>query len=120
MDKKINFEDLPVLFIDLSLKVEQLIDKVSKLNNETEKLVWFDIDALCNYLPQKPAKQTVYEWCTKRKIPFHKVGGHKGKLTVFLKAEIDEWILNSNVKSDKIITDEAINYIKNGKKRNNK
>lgn len=121
MNRKINLEDLPNLVVDLSLKVDQLIDKITKLSKDEENTpVWFDIGTLCDYLPQRPAKQTVYEWCSKRKIPFHKVGGSKGKHTVFLKSEIDEWLLSSNIKSEAIIADEAIKYIKNAEKRYHK
>lgn len=121
MNRKINLEDLPNLVVDLSLKVDQLIDKITKLSKDEENTpVWFDIGTLCDYLPQRPAKQTVYEWCSKRKIPFHKAGGIRGKHNVFLKSEIDEWLSKSNIKSEENIVDEAIKFTKNENKRNHK
>ena len=116
-----NLEDLPNLVVDLSLKVDRLLEQISKLTNrEEDKSIWFDIDGLCNYLPQKPAKQTVYEWCSSRKIPYHKAGGIKDKHTLFLKSEIDQWLMNADIKYEATIENEVINYMKNGKKRNNK
>lgn len=121
MNRKMNLEDLPNLVVNLSAKVDQLLEQINKLSNkEEDKTVWFDIDGLCNYLPQKPAKQTVYEWCSARKIPFHKAGGIRGKHNVFLKSEIDEWLSKSNIKSEENIVDEAIKFTKNENKRNHK
>ena len=49
--------------------------------------IWFDINQLCGYLPEKPSKGCVYAWVAARKIPFHK----RGKKLLFLKSEIDSW-----------------------------
>ena len=49
---------------------------------------WFNLDQICKYLPDKPAKATVYGWVSKRLIPYHK----KGKSLSFLKSEIDQWL----------------------------
>ncbi len=49
---------------------------------------WFDLNELCQYLPDKPKKQTVYGWINQRLIPFHKTT----KKLQFLKSEIDNWI----------------------------
>ena len=121
MKQKISLEELPNLVVDLASKVDKLQEQISKLqNNEEATPVWFDINTLCNYLPQKPAKQTVYEWCANRKIPYHKSGGIKGKHTLFLKREIDEWLMNANIKSEEIIEDEVNIYLKNEDKRYHK
>lgn len=121
MNQKISLEELPNLVVDLASKVDKLLEQISKLqNNEEATPVWFDINALCNYLPQKPAKQTVYEWCANRKIPFHKTGGIKGKHTVFLKSEIDQWLMNADIKTRAKIENEVVNFLKNEKKTNHK
>lgn len=49
---------------------------------------YFTIDQLREYLPQKPAKQTVYQWVHFKQIPYHK----RGKSVLFRRIEIDEWI----------------------------
>ena len=75
-----------------------LIDKVEKietlLGTQTAIAVepadrWFNLQELCDYLPDRPAKQTVYGWIGNHIIPFHK----KGKKLQFLKSEIDAWLL---------------------------
>jgi excisionase family DNA binding protein len=52
---------------------------------------WLNVDELCTYLPERPAKSTIYAWVHQRAIPFHK---HSKKL-YFLKSEIDQWMLSS-------------------------
>lgn len=59
-----------------------------------------NVDELCDYLPAKPAKQTVYGWVCEKFIPYHK----KGKRLQFMKSEIDEWLL----KDDSENTEEQI------------
>jgi predicted DNA-binding transcriptional regulator AlpA len=54
-----------------------------------------DLNELCNYLPDKPAKATVYGWIHASLIPCHK--GQK-KLR-FRKSEIDTWLLEGRKKT---------------------
>jgi hypothetical protein len=51
---------------------------------QQEENHWFDINALRQYLPDLPARQTVYQWVAAKSIPFHK----KGKKLIFLKTDI--------------------------------
>ena len=46
------------------------------------------IDQLRDYLPQNPAKQTVYQWVHFKQVPYHK----RGKSVLFKRSEIDQWI----------------------------
>jgi predicted DNA-binding transcriptional regulator AlpA len=64
--------------------------KHSNRGNQTtpETDQWFDLNQLCEYLPDKPAKATAYGWVHTGMIPHHK--GQK-KLR-FLKSEIDQWL----------------------------
>ena len=77
--------------------------------NQPEPDKWFDLNEVCNYLPDKQAKATVYDWVHKSLIPCHK--GNK-KLR-FLKSEIDVWLKTgkklSLAESSKI----ADEYLKN-------
>jgi len=54
----------------------------------TETDQWFNITQLCEYLPDKPKRSTVYGWVHLKKIPFHK----KSKALIFLKSEIIFWL----------------------------
>ena len=73
------------------MQIKQTLVEIKQkfLPNETK---WLNINDLCHYHPDKPSKNTVYSWVSKRKIPFHKPPGSK-KLR-FLRVEIDAWILS--------------------------
>lgn len=69
------------VLIDLSIK-----SKPTSTPEPTER--WFNLNELCEYLPDKPTKATVYGWVSAKKIPHHK-GGKKLR---FLKSEIDRFL----------------------------
>lgn len=76
-------------------ELEQLILATVKkaLGNQQTPTVppseqWFNLAELCQYLPDKPTKATVYGWVSNAQIPCHK-GGKKLR---FLKSEIDDWL----------------------------
>ncbi|MBK8486099.1 MAG: helix-turn-helix domain-containing protein [Saprospiraceae bacterium] len=73
---------------------------------------WLDLKELCQFLPDKPSKATVYSWIHNRTIPFHK--GTK-KLR-FLQSEIDAWMKEGRKTSSigPVIPPE--NYLKPNKK----
>jgi hypothetical protein len=92
----ITFEQLPSAFSQLLTKVEnieRLLQQRHEPAKETEQ--WFDLSQLCNYLPDKPAKATVYGWIHAGLIPCHK--GLK-KLR-FSKSEIDKWLMEGRKKT---------------------
>ena len=89
--EKLSFNDMPEAMAYLINKVEKLealLTNNSKSDNTTESDKWFNIQELCSYLPDRPARQTVYGWIGQRLIPYHK----KGKKLQFLKSEIDNWL----------------------------
>lgn len=71
--------------------------------------MWFNIQELSKYLPDKPAVQTLYKKVANKQIPFHK-DKVSGRLR-FLKAEIDEFLMEGKVKSNKEIEEEAKSYL---------
>ena len=77
---------------DLDLMLDRKADKIIKALTDNKKIItpdeWLNIKQLCNYLPDKPAKPTVYGWVSRRLIPYHK----KSKSLSFLKSEIDVWM----------------------------
>ncbi|MEI6747804.1 MAG: helix-turn-helix domain-containing protein, partial [Bacteroidota bacterium] len=87
--ENITFESLPAA-------VSKLLEKVSNIEMQLQKSsgqqpitdTWFDLSELYQYLPDKPAKPTVYAYVQRRTIPFHK----KGKKLFFLKSEIDLYL----------------------------
>lgn len=46
------------------------------------------IDQVCEYIPTKPAKSTIYTMTSKNRIPFYK----KGKDLLFNRQAIDKWL----------------------------
>ncbi|HOK35666.1 MAG TPA: helix-turn-helix domain-containing protein [Paludibacteraceae bacterium] len=102
-------------FEQLLQAVEILLDKVEKIEtllNETKRELpesdrWFNLQELCTYLPDKPARQTVYGWIGQKLIPYHK----KGKKLQFLKSEIDAWLKEGKRKTIAEIQAEAEQYI---------
>ena len=101
----IKFEDIPKALVYLIEKVEELDRKLESLNDASapKKDVWMSIKELCTYLPTRPATQTVYGWTSAHLIPFHK----KGKRIMFLKSEIDKWLIGEQLKSIREIEADA-------------
>lgn len=113
MKTEISFNDVPqtlALILDKVEKLETLLQHNSPSEpNSSDK--WFNLQELCEYLPDKPARQTVYGWVNQRLIPHHKTG----KKLQFLKSEIDAWIQGSKRKTADELQTDAIHYI-NSKK----
>ena len=103
MTDSVSFESLPSLVKSLSNDVlalknafEDLIkgleaNSQTKATTEPNASEWLSLDELCNYLPDKPSKHTIYKYVSRLEIPFHK---DKKKLR-FKKSEISDW-LNAN------------------------
>lgn len=116
-DMNITFEDLPKAMSWMMDKLNKLDSKIDSLNNIPQVRLadqWMNLKELCEYLPSHPAEQTVYGWTSCHQIPFHK----RGKRIMFLKSEIDAWLRDGKVKSEKDLENEAARFIKS--KRNNR
>jgi predicted DNA-binding transcriptional regulator AlpA len=113
----LTLETLPKAFTLLTNEVSEikrlLLEKSNEQPPQTDR--WFDLNELCIYLPDKPAKATVYGWVNASTIPVHK--GQK-KLR-FLKSEIDNWLKQGRKKTFAEIAIEAEAYLSNSKKRLN-
>jgi excisionase family DNA binding protein len=107
---EITFEYLPKAVTSLSNELSEIKMLLLKKANEQpiESDRWFDLKELCEYLPDKPVKATVYGWVHSGSIPCHK--GRK-KLR-FLKSEIDNWLKLGKKKTTGETSCEADNYLK--------
>lgn len=108
MSEAITFETMPKAMEYLIGKVDAL-EKVLLKRNEVPAIpaiTWFNIDELKEYLPDNPAKATIYGWASRKEIPYHK-GGKKLR---FLKSEIDEWLSSGKRKSQNELKSEAETY----------
>ncbi len=103
------FEDLPNLVEQLCEKVDRLekaiLDKKTEPASEPDR--WMDLTELCEYIPDKPQKATVYGWVSKGLIPCNR----GQKRLRFLKSEIDEWLKLGRKKTVLEIQQEAKSYI---------
>lgn len=109
-----------ITFVQLPQAVSLLINEVQELKFllQTSKQSaveptdrWFNLQELCEYLPDRPAKQTVYGWIGQHAIPYHK----KGKKLQFLKSEINVWLKQDKRKTAAELHAEAVQFV-NSKK----
>lgn len=91
--------------------VRKVITEIPQAEPQTQTDRWFDLNELCNYLPDKPAKPTVYGWITRNEIPYHK----RAKKLYFLKSEIDAWLKAGRKKTLVEIASEADQYLQTKK-----
>ena len=85
----ITFEKMPEAIEDLTYKVDAILKAMTdNTKPETDKL--FTPDELINFLPEHPARQTIYGWVNYRRIPFEK----HGKRLYFRKSCIEKWLNN--------------------------
>jgi excisionase family DNA binding protein len=107
--QNITLETMPKAMGYLIEKVEAL-EKAWQEKNEQPIIPsnrWMNIDELKDYLPDHPAKATIYGWASNRQIPYHK-GGKKLR---FLQSEIDEWLSAGKRKSESEMESEASEYL---------
>lgn len=106
----LTFESLPSAVAELFGKLDSieklLLQNSIQAHQEPDR--WVDIVELCEYLPDKPVKPTVYGWVHTRTIPFHK----RGKKLFFLKSEIDAWLKSGRKQTNAEAAAEAEVYIK--------
>ncbi|MGN1211414.1 MAG: helix-turn-helix domain-containing protein [Candidatus Cryptobacteroides sp.] len=102
------FEQLPAMVAHIMDEVGELKDLINntfgKIQTGTADDIWMDLNELCEYLPGKPTKPTVYTWVCNRQIPFYK----KTKRLYFLKSEIDRWMENSGHSTSQSLKEEAL------------
>lgn len=113
MEQEISFNNMPQALAYLIGKVEKI---ENLLDTQTATAVeptdhWFNLEELCKYLPDRPAKQTVYGWIGQHAIPYYK----KGKKLQFLKSEIDAWLKTDKHKTAAELHAEALQFV-NSKK----
>ena len=106
----LTLETLPKAFTYLTKEVSEIKRLLLEKSNEqpTETDLWFDLNELCIYHPDKPSKPTVYSWVNAGTIPVHK-GSKKLR---FLKSEIDNWLRQGRKKTFAETAIEADSYLK--------
>lgn len=110
----LTFEELPLAVTHMSetlTNVERLLLELANQPKEPEDR-WFNLSEICEYLPDKPVRATVYGLVSRREIPFHK---HSKKL-FFLKSEIDNWLKMYRKKTTGEIKAETDKVLENKRK----
>ncbi len=90
------------LLIDLALNPKLNLDETQSNND------WLNLNELCEYLPDRPVKATVYGWVHAGIIPYSK----GTKKLQFSKSEIDEWLKTGRKKTVAEIGVEVTRYLK--------
>lgn len=108
--ENLTLETLPKAFTFLTNEVIEIKRMLLKKSNEqpADPDRWFDLNELCNYLPDKPARATVYRWVRQCAIP-HCKGVKKLR---FLKSEIDLWQKTGRRKTVSELSSEAAACLK--------
>lgn len=103
-----------------TIQLSELTDKVSRIERflmakdstqRDEKDAFLTLEELCDYLPSKPSKSSIYGKASKREIPHKKVNGR----LLFKRSEIDQWVDEHSRKS---VDDRVDNlFIKRGRNK---
>ncbi|MCE5331488.1 MAG: helix-turn-helix domain-containing protein [Bacteroidales bacterium] len=110
---ELSFNDVPKAVAHLINKVEHIETLLNAKQPQTQESdCWLNLDDLCKYHPDHPAKPTVYAWIGQRLIPYHK----KGKKLMFLKSEIDSWLKEGRRKTATEIQAEAEQFVLSNKR----
>jgi predicted DNA-binding transcriptional regulator AlpA len=114
--EQITFDQLPHAMGILIAEVQELKSKLLQKEKVTiSKDRWLNINELQEYLPDHPAKATIYGWVSARLIPYHK-GGKKLR---FLASEIDQYLMSGKQITVSELKSEAANALKKGLRRSN-
>lgn len=112
-------EQIPQAVSAMIGRLDRLEEQIEAAVKEPEKgpevdedgEVWFTVPQLCDYLPDHPAKPTVYGWIYEKKIPHYK----RSKKLLFKNSEIDPWAQARRIATAEEMEAEAIDYL-NAKK----
>lgn len=113
MVEKISYDNLPQAVQQLHTKLAGIEQLLKTMGSKKSDAYWLNIQELCDYLPDKPAKTTIYNWVQAGKIPYHK----GSKRLRFSKQEIDQWLSGTRCKTVAQIGDEARGYVITSPKR---
>ena len=69
-------------------ELERLLPQIKSTTSDEDRLM--TVEELQEYLPEHPARQTIYGWINNRKILYEK----HGKRCYFRKSAVDFWINN--------------------------
>jgi hypothetical protein len=111
--KGLTLETLPKAFKYPTTEVSEMKRLLKEKSNEqlTKTERWFELNNLCNYLPDKPIKRIFYSWVNGGIISNQK----SGKKLRFLKSEFNSWLQQGRKKTFSETTCEGEQYCKTKK-----
>lgn len=114
--KPLTLEQLPAAFSEFLYRFDTFVKQHSVTSTQSAQPAdrWMSLDELCDYLPGKPAKATIYGKVHLREIPHKKMG----KRLAFLKSDIDTWLNSKGRKTIAETETAASEYL--GKKKHRK
>ena len=106
---EITYNNMPLALMYLIRKIDSMEQSLRERNDRPNTTVdeWMGVEGLREYLPDKPAKATIYGWVSTKQIPYHK-GGKKLR---FRKSEIDAWLETGKRRCEADFEAEANEYI---------
>lgn len=111
----LSFDQLPATIAKIHSDVEFIKKFLTqiKVNQGEIATKWFSLPELCEYLPGKPSRPTIYGYVAANTIPFHKTPG--SRRLRFKKSEIDAWLEQGSKKTISQIEDETDQYLQRKK-----
>jgi hypothetical protein len=92
--EQITHDNMPAAVGDLHRKVDLILTQMQLSQKQQEQDRLFTIEQFIDYLPEHPARQTVYGWINDRRVSYEK----HGKRLYFRKSSIDTWLANGRQK----------------------
>lgn len=111
MEGKPTFDQLPAAVSQLMKEVKEikrLLNDLKEGSSNKQVSEWMTLDQLVQYDPEKRKKSTWYKMVSESKVPHHK----RGKRLLFLRSEIDQWLLNGRVNTMEGYLDATNTYLK--------
>jgi len=90
MTDKVTFDNLPQAVEQLREKIDLLLSQSAQTQSHDDPHKLMTVEELRSFLPEQPARQTVYGWVNDRLIPYEK----HGKRLYFRKSAIVRWLDN--------------------------
>lgn len=84
----LTFDQLPQQVVFLTKEIAELKRLMTEKDKPDPLPEWLNMDQLINYLPSKPARQTIYGLVNRKKIPCHRINNR----LFFDRKEIDQWL----------------------------
>ena len=110
-----SFDQLPATVAKIHSDVEfikKFLTQIKGSQVETPTK-WFSLPELCEYLPGKPSRPTIYGYVAACSIPFHKSPG--SRRLRFKKSEIDAWLEQGGNNTVSQVDAEADHFLKGRK-----